>query len=159
MEKPPKIEEPPKNEKIETLLKVGDKVKVLRSSGETELGWEVSGFNPKTGEVLVIRKEGKDTLQKTIPQIELYALNHPSGETRKFPISQWIALWNNTVDHGSRKITIREQDQDMMLAPEQATQYCLSQIKGREGHAGFGDKISDEEKKIMNSRHKALFEK
>jgi serine/threonine protein phosphatase PrpC len=58
----------------------GDMVSVQRSSGVIEDGWIIEGFNPKTGDAITRKIEGKQTLEKEIPVTELKALNPPKQE-------------------------------------------------------------------------------
>ena len=64
-----------------TKLVKGDVVRVQRSSGDIEEGWKIFGFNPKTGDVIVRKKKGEQTLEKDIPQEELKVLNPPKQES------------------------------------------------------------------------------
>lgn len=61
----------------QTKLNIGDVVRVQRNSGAIEDGWRISGFSSETGEVIVRRSEGNQTLQKRIPLQKLEALNNP----------------------------------------------------------------------------------
>lgn len=61
-------------------LAKGDAVRVQRSSGVVEEGWKIEGFNPKTGDAIVRKREGGQTLEKDVPQEELKVLNPPKQE-------------------------------------------------------------------------------
>ena len=108
-------------EKELDLIKVGDSIKVLRSSGEQEEDWKVEGFNRETGNTIVRKSEGNKVLEKEIPQIELYAMNKPEEETRKFSLNEWVNLWNSTEVTVNRIISTKE-DAKMMLTPHEARQ-------------------------------------
>jgi hypothetical protein len=69
----------------EIRLRKGDIVRVQRSSGEIESGWEIFGFDQKTGNAIVHKAEKGEILEKRIPQTELKNLNPPE---RKISISE-----------------------------------------------------------------------
>ena len=106
-------------EKKPDVIKVGDTVEVLRSSGDREKDWSLSGFDQNTGDAMVTRKEGEQVFTKTIPQIELYALNKAEGGTKQFSLKEWTGLWNDTeVSHA--RIGFRKDEETNMLTPEEA---------------------------------------
>lgn len=78
-------------------LSKGDVVKVQRSSGAIEEGWEIFGFNPNTGDVIARKREGGQTLEKEIPQEELKALNPPKQEAGIGGATDFIQLFE-TID-------------------------------------------------------------
>jgi len=152
----PKIEPEPEEKEAAEVLKVGDEVRVLRSSGEVESGWDLSSFNPKTGEALVSRKEGDKTLLKEIPQIELYALNRPTGETRRFPLNQWARLWNSTeVSHIELKV--RPDEGEIKMNPEEAKLFLREKDKKGKGRKAQMFLGSEEERIGRLKRRIALF--
>ncbi|MFH1129296.1 MAG: hypothetical protein V1686_00990 [Patescibacteria group bacterium] len=54
--------------KIEEGMKSGalNDVKIKRSSGEIESGWEIIDFDFKSGDVVACKKEGDDLLRKRV---------------------------------------------------------------------------------------------
>lgn len=66
-------------------LRKGDIVRIKRSSGDIESGWEIVGFKLKTGNVIVQKSEKGEILEKQIPQTELKNLNPPE---KKISISE-----------------------------------------------------------------------
>ncbi|OGZ46920.1 MAG: hypothetical protein A3J54_01780 [Candidatus Ryanbacteria bacterium RIFCSPHIGHO2_02_FULL_45_13b] len=121
-------------EKKEDVLKVGDRIGVLRSSGDKEDDWTLSGFDEKSGEALVTKKEGEQTLTKKIRQIELYAINKPEGETRKFSAQEWLDLWNSTeVSH--LRVGVNSVEKQMMWTPEEARKVLREKASKNAGGA------------------------
>jgi hypothetical protein len=47
-------------------LRKGAQVRVRRSSGEIEDGWQLAGFNPDTGDAIVQKIEGSKELVKQV---------------------------------------------------------------------------------------------
>jgi hypothetical protein len=127
-------------EKKLDLLKAGDTVKVLRSNGTVEDGWTIGNFDQETGDI-VVQKKGADkggkseVLQKIIPQIELYALNKPGGETRKFSVKEWLRLWEETEwrapNYQIGELDIPSEEQDELLTPQEARIYIAKLVQER----------------------------
>lgn len=116
------------------LLQKGTEIKVLRSNGEQESGWIIDHFDAKTGDAVVKKEEGKNILAKSIPQIELYALNKPIGESKKFPLKQWVELWNSTEQTqftlNNRKLEI---DAEKVISPEEAREFLRREERKAKG--------------------------
>ncbi len=55
------------------LLQYGDEVKVKRSSGKLETGWQFVAIEPNSGEALVVKQEKNGTLRKAVKMQELAA--------------------------------------------------------------------------------------
>lgn len=125
----------PEQEKHPELLQKGAEVKVLRSSGETEEGWVIDRFDNKTGNAIARKQEGKEVLEKPIPQIELYALNKPSGESKKFTLDQWVELWNSTESSLTHKISAgpkiagKTVGGERLMSPEEAREFLREQSR------------------------------
>ena len=66
----------PQEKHGDTILSIGEQVRVRRSSGEVETDWTITEFDKKTNEFIVQRKEGGDTLEKRVPRAKLQELNH-----------------------------------------------------------------------------------
>ncbi|HLC94087.1 MAG TPA: hypothetical protein VJH96_00785 [Patescibacteria group bacterium] len=74
-------------------LRKGDMVKVQRSNGAIEEGWEIVGFNPLTGDARVTRKEGAQILKKEISQSQLQSLNPVREETTLHNAQDFMQLF------------------------------------------------------------------
>lgn len=74
-------------------IEKGDPVKVVRSSGGVDSGWQVGGFSKDTKRFTVLKDIEGQRMQKKIPRVELYALNRPENDSSKFPFQEWIDLW------------------------------------------------------------------
>jgi len=74
---------PSEIENVLTPLTKGQVVAVERSNGDVENDWILSGYDKKTGDAIVIKKEGADeTLKKEIPRDKLKSLNPETGELK-----------------------------------------------------------------------------
>jgi hypothetical protein len=80
-ETPPQEEQlPPQRpieEQKEVQLRKGDIVRIQRSDGTIESGWEILGFDPNTDDVMVGKLEKRGLLRKRISQTKLKNLNRP----------------------------------------------------------------------------------
>ena len=99
------------------LLQTGDKVRVLRSSGEVEDDWNIIGFDSKTGNAQVGKKVEGRIYSKTISKIELYALNAPEGSSVKFPVKDWISLYKG-LDHAIPELPSEVSENDLLTTKE-----------------------------------------
>lgn len=121
-------------------LVTGDRVKVLSRDSEEEQYGVIKRFDHTTGAVIVERYEqGKPPIEQRLSQIELYALNKGDWETKKFRLSDWVQLWNDTESSLTQYIHVRRnEDGAMLLTRQEAQKYLTDKIKEAQSRGAFG---------------------
>jgi len=144
------------------LLQTGDKVRVLRSSGEVEGDWNIIGFDGQTGNAQVEKQVKGGKYNKTISEIELYALNAPEGSSVKFPVKDWIYLYNSLNLHYTDTIKElpSEVSQDDLLTTNEA-RVLIRELVEKNKNILAGKRVifrgTPEEGKIRSKKREVLF--